>query len=222
MRPSDPPPSIFLVDDHDVVRTGTRTLLGDRFRIVGEADNAADAIELIRERNPDLVLLDLRLPGGGGISVLRAVKATHPDVGFLVYTASTSKNDVVGLTKLGVAGYVTKGDHDTRLEQAVVDALAGLRPTSREVAAHLLDIDDAIAIESTMERLTPREREVTNLIARGHTYPEIARRLDIAKKTVESHVSNIYGKLEVASRHELAAMFYEEGFFRPEDDPVAG
>ncbi len=211
-------PTIFLVDDHDVVRAGTRAMLGDRFRIAGEADNAIDAIEMIRERRPDLVLLDLRLPGGGGVSVLRAVKATNPDIGFLVYTASTSKSDVVSLTKLGVAGYVTKGDHETRLERAVADALAGLRPTSREVAAHLLDIDDAIAVESTIERLTPREREVTNLIARGHTYPEIARRLDIALKTVESHVNNIYGKLEVANRHELAALFYQEGFFRPEDD----
>ena len=219
MSPSEAP-TLFLVDDHDVVRAGTRSLLGDRFRIVGEADNAVDAIELIRERSPDLVLLDVRLPGGGGISVLQAVRATHPDVDFLVYTASTSKKDVVGLMRLGVVGYVTKGDHDTRLEQAVVDALGGLRPTSREVAAHVLDIDDAITTDSSLERLTPREREVTNLIARGHTYPEIARRLDIAQKTVESHVNNIYGKLEVANRHELAALFYEEGFFRPEDDPA--
>jgi DNA-binding NarL/FixJ family response regulator len=214
-------PTLFLVDDHDVVRAGTRSLLADRFRIVGEADNAIDAIELIRERSPDLVLLDVRLPGGGGVSVVRAVKATHPGVGFMVYTASTSKKDFVALMRLGVAGYVTKGDHDTRLVQAVLDALEGLRPTSREVAAHVLDIDDAITTDSTLERLTPREREVTNLIARGLNYAEIARRLVIAPKTVESHVNNIYGKLEVANRHELAALFYEEGFFRPEDNDEA-
>lgn len=214
----DERPTVFLVDDHDVVRAGTRSLIGDRFRVVGEADNAPDAIDMIRERVPALVLLDLRLPGGGGISVLEAVRATHPGIEFLVYTASTSKSDVVRLMRLGVAGYVTKSDHDTALTGALSDAMAGLRPTSREVAAHLLDIDDAVGAGSTIEKLTPREREVTNLIARGYTYPEIARRLEIAIKTVESHVNHIYAKLEVANRHELAALFYENGFFRPEDD----
>ena len=208
---------IFLVDDHDVVRAGTKALIADRFAIAGESDNAGDAIEMIQERNPDLVLLDLRLPGGGGTAVLRAVRATNPDMKFLVYTSSTSKADVVRLIKLGVSGYITKSDHDAELSDIIDDALNGSRPVSREVAAHLLDIDDAVDEASGIEKLTPREREVTNLIARGYTYRETASRLDMAVKTLESHISNIFRKLEIASRNELTNLFYDAGFFRPED-----
>lgn len=210
---------VFLVDDHDVVRAGTRLYLADRFAIVGDSDNATDAIEMIREREPDLVLLDLRLPGGGGTAVLEAVRRTHPDIRFLVYTSSTSKRDVIRSVRLGVSGYITKSDHDARLADLVEEVLAGGRPISREVAAHLLDIDDAVTTASGIEKLTPREREVTNLIARGYTYAETADRLDIAVKTVEKHIHSIFEKLEVANRNELTRLMYEEGFFRPEDDP---
>lgn len=215
---SDSSARVFLVDDHDVVRAGTRSLLGETVTIVGESDNAVDAIEMIRERAPDLVLLDLRLPGGGGISVLKAVRATNPDIKFAVYTSSTSKTDVVRLIKLGVDGYITKSDHDGDLGDFVLDALEGRRPISREVAAHLLDIDDVVADGGVVEKLTPREREVTNLIARGYSYRETSDRLDIAPKTVESHISNIFRKLEVTKGSELTRLLYEAGFFRPEDD----
>jgi DNA-binding NarL/FixJ family response regulator len=215
---SDSRASVFLVDDHDVVRRGTRDWISERFAVAGEADNAGDAIELIRERQPDLVLLDLRMPGGGGLSVLEAVRATHPEVRFLVYTSSTSKADVVRSIKLGVSGYVTKSDHDTQLPDLIGEALEGGRPVSREVAAHLLDIDDAVTEASGIEKLTPREREVTTLIARGYTYRETANRLEMAVKTLESHISNIFRKLEVATRGELTNLFYEAGFFRPEDE----
>ena len=211
------PARIFLVDDHDVVRAGTKALIADQFSIAGESDNAGDAIEMIREREPDLVLLDLRLPRGGGTAVLKAVGATHPDIKFVVYTSSTSKADVVRLIKLGVSGYITKSDHDANLADLIIDALNGSRPISREVAAHLLDIDDAVSEASGIEKLTPREREVTNLIARGYTYRETASRLEMAVKTLQSHISNIFQKLEIASRNELTNLFYEAGFFRPED-----
>jgi DNA-binding NarL/FixJ family response regulator len=209
----------MLVDDHDVVRTGTRALIGSEFAIVGEADNAPDAIEMIRERTPDLVVLDLRIPGGGGVSVLRAVRATHPAVKFLIYTSSTSKADVVRLIKLGVSGYVTKSDHHDHLAAQVAAALDGAMPVSREVAAHLLDIDDVVVDASGVAKLTPREREVTNLIARGYTYKETAARLQISEKTVESHISRIFKKLEIANRSQLANLFHEAGFYRPEDLP---
>jgi DNA-binding NarL/FixJ family response regulator len=120
--------------------------------------------------------------------------------------------------RLGVSGYITKSDHDSMLADAVDEALNGGLPISREVAAHLLDIDDAVTEASGIEKLTAREREVTNLIARGYTYREIGERLGISVKTVEGHISNIFGKLEVANRNELTRFLYEEGFFRPEDD----
>ncbi len=120
--------------------------------------------------------------------------------------------------KLGVDGYVTKSDSDAQLADLIAEALDGSRPVSREVAAHLLDIDDAVTEASGIEKLTPREREVTNLIARGYTYRETASRLEMAVKTLESHISNIFRKLEIASRNELTNLFYEAGFFRPEDD----
>ena len=210
-------PRVFLVDDHDVVRAGTKALLADRFAVVGEADNASAAIEMIPERSPDVVLLDLRIPDGGGAAVLRALKDAHPDIRFVVYTSSTSKADVVRLIKLGVDGYITKSDHDGELADFLTAALDGARPISREVAAHLLDIDDAVPDASGIERLTPREREVTTLIARGYSYRETSHRLDISVKTLESHITNIFGKLEIASRSELTNLFYSAGFFRPED-----
>ena len=116
-----------------------------------------------------------------------------------------------------MSGYITKSDHDADLAGTIQAALDGGRPISREVAAHLLDIDDAVESGSGIERLTGREREVTNLVARGYLYKEIAERLSIANKTVESHISHIFEKLEIASRSELTKLFYEAGFFRPED-----
>lgn len=209
--------AVFLVDDHDVVRRGTRSILEEQFDISGEADNADDAIELIREREPDLVLLDLRLPGGGGAAVLDAVRRTHPVIKFVAFTSSTSRDDVVRLVNLGVNGYITKSDDESRLGDLIEEALAGRRPISRDVAAHLLDLDDGIQEASGLEKLTPREREVVNLIARGYTYRETSSRLDIAVKTLESHINNIFRKLQIATRSELTALAYDAGFIRPED-----
>lgn len=212
------PARIFLVDDHDVVRRGTRSLLEGTFEIAGEADTVDDAIELILEQEPDLVLLDLRLPGGGGAVVLDAVRRIHPDIKFVAFTSSTSRKDVVRLVNLGVDGYITKSEDETRLPDLLERALAGSRPISRDVAAHLLGLDDDITEASGLEKLTPREREVINLMARGYTYRETSSRLEIAVKTLESHISNIFSKLEIATRGQLTALAYEAGFIRPEDD----
>lgn len=209
---------VFLVDDHDIVRAGTRAVLGDRVDIVGEADDTEAAIELILEREPDLVLLDVRLPGGGGVAVIDAVRRSLPGIRFLALTVSTSKEDVIRLLDAGVDGYITKTTHGSELYELIIEAMDGRRPVSPEVAGYLLDIDDAIDVDvAGIERLTPRERDVVNLIARGYTYRETASRLDISVKTLETHMHHIFEKLGVASRYELTARAYETGYLRPDD-----
>lgn len=217
---TEPKPRLFLVDDHEVTRIGARHLLAADFDIVGEADDVDAAIELISEREPDIVLLDVRLPGGGGAAVIRGVHPRLPGIKFLAFSASTSREDVVRVFNAGVDGYVTKSTLGPELVDLVNATLNGARPVSPEVAAFLLDIDEGIAAASGLERLTPRECEVVRLIARGYTYRETSSRLDISVKTLENHMGNIFEKLEVASRHQLSALAYEAGFVRPEDsDP---
>jgi DNA-binding NarL/FixJ family response regulator len=206
------PRRIFLVDDHDVVRAGMKSVLGSSFDIVGEADDVPSAIGGIRATNPELVVLDVKLPGGGGSSVIARVRETHPDIKFMALTVSTSRDDVVKLMQAGVDGYITKTTMSDELPLLVEQTADGQRPVSPEVAAFLLDIDEDIEAGSTIERLTPREREVVNLIARGYSYRETAARLSIAVKTLETHMGHIFEKLSVASRHELAALAYEEGY----------
>jgi DNA-binding NarL/FixJ family response regulator len=217
MTESDARPRVFIVDDHDFAREGVKVFLGGDFRIVGEADNTQDAIELIREREPDLAVVDVRLPGGGGEVVVTEVRKTHPDIKFLALSASTSRSDVAKLLDAGVDGYMTKATVGVDLPGFVNDALDGQLPISADVAGYMLDIDEGTADRSGLERLTAREREVVLLIARGYTYREVAASLGIAVKTLESHMHNIFRKLEVASRHELAALTYESGFVRPDE-----
>jgi DNA-binding NarL/FixJ family response regulator len=217
MTDNDARPRIFIVDDHDFAREGVKVFLGDGFRIVGEADNTQDAIELIREREPDLTVVDVRLPGGGGEVVVAEVRKTHPDIKFLALSASTSRESVVKLLEVGVDGYMTKATVGVDLPGFVNDALDAQLPISADVAGYMLDIDESTADRSGLERLTPREREVVLLMARGYTYREVASNLGIAVKTLENHMHNIFRKLEVASRHELAALTYGSGFMRPDD-----
>jgi len=203
---------IFLVDDHDVVRTGMKAVLDDTYDIVGEAADVNEAVSGILETRPELVVLDVKLPGGGGAAVIRQVRSELPDVLFMALTVSTSRDDVVQLMQAGVDGYITKTTASNELPSLIEQTAAGQRPVSPDVAAYLLDIDEDIAVGSTIQRLTPREREVVNLIARGYSYRETANRLSISVKTLESHMGNIFEKLSVASRHELAALAYEEGY----------
>jgi len=203
---------IFLVDDHDVVRAGMKAVLHDRFDIVGEAGDVEHAVTGILGTDPELVVLDVKLPGGGGSAVIQQVRGRRPGICFMALTVSTSREDVVHMMHAGVDGYITKTTMSDELPRLIDETAVGKRPVSPEVAAYLLDIDEDIAAGSTIERLTPREREVVNLIARGYSYRETANRLGISVKTLESHMGHIFEKLSVASRHELAALAYEEGY----------
>lgn len=203
---------IFLVDDHDVVRAGIKAVLGNRFDVVGEAADVSSAVEGILATRPEMVVLDVKLPGGGGAEVIARVDAVIPDVKYMALTVATSRDDVVQMMQAGVDGYITKTTASTELPDLVEQTVEGLRPVSPDVAGFLLDIDEDIAAGSSIERLTPREREVVNLIARGYSYRETAARLSISVKTLESHMGHIFEKLSVASRHELAALAYEEGY----------
>jgi DNA-binding NarL/FixJ family response regulator len=205
-----------LVDDHDVVRAGMAAILSDHVDLVGEADNVADAVELILERQPDVVVLDVRLPGGGGAAVIEAVRPKLSSVRFMALTVSTSREDVLRMMNAGVDGYVTKSTMRSDLPQLVEQTAGGSRPMSPDVAGHLLDIDEEIPTDGALGRLTSRERQVVTLIARGYSYRDTARQLDISVKTLENHMSHIFEKLAVASRHELTALAYDEGYLRPD------
>jgi DNA-binding NarL/FixJ family response regulator/class 3 adenylate cyclase len=212
---ASPPPRLFVVEDHDIVRFGIEKLLGDRFQLVGSADEVASAVEMIRERRPDLVLLDVQIPGGGGAAVIDAVRRTDPGVKFLAFTVSTSRDDVMALFRAGVDGYVVKSTDRRELTDLIGEALGGGRPVSPEVAGYMLDIDDEVATRSGIARLTPREREVVMMLARGYSYREMGRSLGISVKTVETHVGHIFLKVGVQSRHELTDRAWREGFVQP-------
>ena len=212
---TDERPRIFLVEDEHLTRVGTRAILETDFNIVGEADNATDAIEMIRHRKPDLVVLDIHIHEGSGVDVLKEVRSTDPDIAFLAVTVSTSRKDVAQLLREGVDGYLTKQAIGPDLADLVGQALRGERPISRQVAGFLLDIDEDVTDESGIDRLTPRERQVVALIARGFTYRETAAELGRAVKTLENHIHSIFEKLGIASRHELSAIAYGTGFVDP-------
>lgn len=208
---------IFLVDDHDVVRAGMKAVLHDSFDIVGEAGDVNSAVSGILDTEPEMVVLDVKLPGGGGAEVIRQVHKAKPDIKFMALTVSSSRDDVVMMMQAGVDGYITKTTMSDELPSLIDQTVEGQRPVSPDVAGFLLDIDEDISAESTIERLTPREREVVNLIARGYSYRETAARLSISVKTLENHMGHIFDKLSVASRHELAALVYEEGLVDTSD-----
>lgn len=210
-------PRVFLVEDHPLTLLGLQKHLVDRYNLVGSASEAASATQMILERRPDLVLLDVQFPGGGGTAVIEAVKPREPDIKFLAFTVSTSPEDVVRLFKAGVDGYIVKTTDGPELEEQIDKALAGGRPVSRYVAGHLLKIDELTAGESEIESLTPREREVVTLIARGFKYREVAEELGISQKTLETHMKHVFDKLGVVSRSEVTHLAFETGFVRPGD-----
>lgn len=210
-------PTVFLVEDHPLTLLGLQKHLEERFDLVGAASEASAAIEMIRERKPQLVLLDVHFPGGGGAAVIEAVKPDAPEIKFLAFTVSTSAEDVVRLFKAGVDGYVVKTTEGFELDEQIELALAGGRPVSRFVAGHLLKIDDVAATESELEDLTPRERQVVTLIARGYKYREVSEELGISQKTLETHMKNVFDKLGVASRSEVTRIAFETGFVQPGD-----
>jgi DNA-binding NarL/FixJ family response regulator len=187
-----------------------RSELGDDVEVVGEADDVAPAIARIGACLPDVVLLDVHLPGGGGQAVVTAVKAEHPEVRFLALSASDAPEDVIAVIRAGARGYVTKTISGTDLVDAVHRVAAGDAVFSPRLAGFVLD---AFAtgtgvqqppLDPELDQLTGREREVLRLIARGYTYKEIARELFISVKTVETHVSSVLRKLQLSTRHQLA------------------
>ena len=198
-------PRIFLVEDHAVFRAGVRAELGDAVEVVGEADEADAAIELICERSPDVVLLDVHLPGGGGQAVLAGVLPTHPEVRFLALSVSDAPEDVIAVIRAGARGYLTKTVSGPDLLQGVYRVAAGDAVFSPRLAGFVLDAfaGGAGAGDPELDQISPREREVLRLIARGYTYKEVARDLMISTKTVESHVSSVLRKLQLSTRHEL-------------------
>jgi DNA-binding NarL/FixJ family response regulator len=191
-RPAGGRPRIFLVEDHAVFRAGVRAELGDAVEVVGEADEVAAAIELINERIPEVVLLDVHLPGGGGQAVLRGVLPQHPEVQFLALSVSDAPEDVIAVIRAGARGYITKTISGGELLQAVYRVAAGDAVFSPRLAGFVLDAfaqtTDAAPVtglDPELDQLSPREREVLRLIARGYTYKEVARDLTISAKTVE-------------------------------------
>ncbi len=197
---------VVLVDDHPMVRSGVRVELGDAVEVVGEAGDVDEAISVVRRERPDVVLLDVHLPGGGGRAVLDALVAELPDVRFLALSVSDAPEDVIGVIRAGARGYVTKAISGAELAAAIRQVADGDAVFSPRLAGFVLDAfaaPDATVADPELDQLTPREREVLRLIARGYAYKEIGRRLFISVKTVESHVSAVLRKLQLSSRHEL-------------------
>lgn len=202
---------VFVVDDHALIRSGIRAELGDEVDVVGEADEVEAAVELILERRPDVVLLDVHMPGGGGRAVLEAVTPTAPDISFLALSVSDAAEDVIEVIRAGARGYVTKNISGIDLLDAIRRIAGGDAVFSPRLAGFVLDAFadptgermPAPAFDPELDQLTPREREVLRLIARGYAYKEIARELGISTKTVESHVSAVLRKLQLANRYQL-------------------
>jgi len=197
---------VFVVDDHALFRAGVRAELGGTVDIVGDAGDVDTAITGIVASQPEVVLLDVHLPGGGGRAVIEAVRATAPDVRFLALSVSDAAEDVIGLIRAGARGYVTK----TITREELVDAISRVRSGdavfSPRLAGFVLDAfagDLPAPVDPELDQLTPREREVLRLIARGYSYKEVAARLSLSVKTVETHVSSVLRKLQLSSRHEL-------------------
>jgi len=204
-------PRVVIVDDHRLFRSGVRAELGGQVTVVGDAGSVEEAVAVIREQRPDVVLLDVHMPEGGGVAVIEQVSAQQPEVRFLALSVSDAAEDVIGVIRAGARGYVTKTISGPELAAAVRSVADGDAVFSPRLAGFVLD---AFAAEShgaapspgadpELDRLTPREREVLRHIARGYMYKEVALRLGISAKTVESHVSAVLRKLQLSSRHEL-------------------
>jgi DNA-binding NarL/FixJ family response regulator len=198
---------VFLVDDHALFRTGVRAELAERVDVVGEAADVDEAVACIPAARPDVVLLDVHLPGGGGAEVLRRVLAGSPEVRFLALSVSDAPEDVIAVIRAGARGYVTKSITGDELVDAVTRVATGDAVFSPRLAGFVLDAfagDRPPPVDPELDALTAREREVLRLIARGYTYKEIARELVLSVKTIETHVSAVLRKLQLSNRYELS------------------
>jgi DNA-binding NarL/FixJ family response regulator len=202
-------PRVVIVDDHHLVRAGVRAELAGGAEVVGEAGTVAEAVPLILELGPDVVLLDVHMPEGGGIVVLRAVRRERPGPppAFLALSASDAAEDVIAVVREGARGYVTKTISGTELIDAVRRVADGDAVFSPRLGGYVLDAFSGAVpapADPELDTLTDREREVLRHIARGYLYKEVAHRLSISPKTVEAHVSAVLRKLQLSNRHELS------------------
>jgi DNA-binding NarL/FixJ family response regulator len=204
-------PSVFIVDDHHLFRAGVRAELDGLVDVVGDAASVEEAVPAIVDAEPDVVLLDVQMPGGGGAEVIRQVLHARPAQRFLALSVSDAPEDVIAIIRAGARGYVTKTISGAELADAVRRVADGDAVFSPRLAGFVLDAfsgaaREAIAaeIDPELDQLTAREREVLRHIARGYLYKEIAQRLGISAKTVEAHVSAVLRKLQLSNRHELS------------------
>src|SRR6476469_7569390 len=204
--------TVVLVDDHGMFRSGVRAELGTRVDVLAEAGDPASAVEAIRKYRPDVVLLDVHMPDGGGLAVLEAIGSDLPDTRILALSVSDAAEDVIAVIRAGAKGYVTKTISADDLADAVRRVADGDVVFSPRLAGFVLDAFAARAPAATAEEdatdpvrdlLSGREREVMQLLGRGYTYREIGQRLFISVKTVESHASNVLRKLQLSNRNEL-------------------
>ncbi|MFO7549482.1 MAG: response regulator transcription factor [Acidimicrobiia bacterium] len=198
---------VYLVDDHRLFLAGVRAELEGRCEIVGWSDDVDEGVAGIRATAPDVVLVDVHMPGGGGLAVVANVHETHPGVKFLALSVSDAAEDVIAMIRAGARGYVTKSIGPDDLMAAIERVRAGDAVFSPRLAGFVLDAfagSIQAPVDPELDLLTPREREVLRQIARGYSYKQVARRLSISVKTVETHVSAVLRKLQLSNRHELA------------------
>ncbi|MQA02848.1 MAG: response regulator [Streptosporangiales bacterium] len=201
------PPRVVIVDDHRMWRAGVRAELGDEVDIIGEAGDVEEACVVIEAKQPDVVLLDVHMPGGGGREVLQRLQPKLPDVSFLALSVSDAAEDVIAVIRAGARGYVTKSISGAELAAAIKQVSEGDAVFSPRLAGFVLDAfssTEVPPVDPDLDRLSPREREVMRLIARGYAYKEVAKELFISVKTVETHVSAVLRKLQLSNRHELS------------------
>jgi DNA-binding NarL/FixJ family response regulator len=201
-------PSVVIVDDHELFRAGVRSELAAHVEVVGDAASVEAAVPAILGAEPDVVLLDVHMPGGGGVEVIREVVRVRPEQRFLALSVSDAPDDVIAVIRAGARGYVTKSISSAELADAVRRVAEGDAVFSPRLAGFVLDAFagslPASQVDPALDQLTAREREVLQHIARGYMYKEIALRLGISAKTVEAHVSAVLRKLQLSNRHELS------------------
>jgi DNA-binding NarL/FixJ family response regulator len=200
---------VVLVDDHGLFRAGVRSELEGRVEVVGEAGAVEEAVALIEATKPDVVLLDVHMPDGGGVEVARRL----PDTCFLALSVSDAPEDVIAVIRAGARGYVTKTIDAERLADAIERVAEGDAVFSPRLAGFVLDAfrGDPTPDDSELDQLTPRELDVLRLIARGYLYKEVAHHLGISTKTVEAHVTSVLRKLQLTNRHALSRWAMEQG-----------
>jgi len=209
--------TVVVVDDHEIVRAGASKFLVERFDVVGEAGDVDEAVEVITRLAPDVVLIDVTLPSGTGADVVLTVQRNGTDTKFLALSVSAARVDVALMLDAGVDGYLLKSLVGATLPDFVQEVLDGGRPISPQIAGFMLDIDEDVEEASHIENLTERERDVVRFIARGYTYRQTATALFLSTKTVEAHMSHIFRKLGIASRYELSAQAYRDGWGPPQE-----